>query len=296
MIALSALAACGGGGGGGGSVIQQPLAPAPTAHTEVPFTSFSAIAPNQTAIMPGLSQTGSGTATGFNLDSVDDSISVARLTFNAHGALSGITLGAPQSSVAFGADETGCATFGACAADNAAALAVVMNAADLGWNYQSFGVWMKDVSSTSFQAGAISAGAVTPGSAVPTTSSATFAGHAAGFYFDGAGGRFATDAQMSAVTDFANRNIQFSTGGTVVTDMGAPHNGATANTGLNLSGTLNYAAGVNQFSGNVKTQNDELTGRATGRFYGPSAQEIGGTYGLGSTDGKRMLGGFGGKR
>jgi hypothetical protein len=48
----------------------------------------------------------------------------------------------------------------------------------MGWNYQSFGVWMNNMNATTFQAGAVSAGAVTPGNAVPTTGSATFTGHA----------------------------------------------------------------------------------------------------------------------
>jgi heat shock protein HslJ len=284
MIVLSALAACGGGGGGGGSVIQ----PAP-AHVEVPFTSFSAIAPNQTVIMPGLSQTGSGTGSAFNLDPVDANNSTAKLSFGSDGKLSGISLSAPRSGVSFGASEIFCRTSGGCGAGDAATFAALMSAPELGWNYQSFGVWMKDATLPSFQAGAISAGAVSPASALPL-STGVFTGHAGGFYFDGNGNQSTTDAQMRAVANFQNRTIDFSTSGTLL-------NSTAPTPGLDLAGTLNYApGGINQFSGDVKTQNNELTGKATGRFYGPSAQEIGGTYGLGSTDGKRMLGGFGGKR
>ena len=297
MVATSALAACAGGGGGDGSVVRNDSAfrNDSVVIRQVPFTSFSAVAPNETVIMPGISQTGSGTDAAFNLDAVDGGNSTARLTYDADGNLSGLTLSAPQSTVAFGPGETHCDTVVACAAANAGAIAAVMNPVDLGWNYQSFGVWMKDVSPTSFQAGALSAGAATPGSAVPTLSSATFTGHAGGFYLDGAGGRFATDAQMSAVTNFQNRAIQFSTTGTVLTDMStfAP---ASASPGLNLSGNLNYAAGTSQFSGAVNTQDGALTGNASGQFYGPKAEEIGGVYGLGSATGARMVGGFGGKR
>jgi hypothetical protein len=247
--------------------------------------------------MPGLSQTGSGTDSAFNLNSVNANNSTAKLSFGADGKLSGISLSAPQSSVSFGASEIFCRTAGGCGAGNEATFAAVVTAPELGWNYQSFGVWMKDASLPTFQAGAMSAGAVTPGSAVPTISSATFTGHAGGFYFDGAGNRFSTDAQMSAATNFSTRNIQFSTAGTVLTPMGAAVVPSTLDPAtLNLSGNLTYAPGTSQFSGSVNTANGNLTGTASGRFYGPSAQEIGGTYGLGSTDGKRMLGGFGGKR
>jgi hypothetical protein len=139
----------------------------------------------------------------------------------------------------------------------------------------------------------MSFGAVTPGTAVPTTSSATFSGHAGGFYFDAAGNRFVTDAQMNAITDFKNRNIQFSTTGTLLTDM---NTGArSGRSGLDLRGDLSYEAGFSQFTGNVNTVNNELTGNASGRFYGPNAEEIGGVYGL-TGNGASMLGGFGGKR
>jgi transferrin binding protein len=301
MILMAALTACG-GGGGGGSVHTPARVPAPVpaavagqAPEESAFTSFSAIAPNRTLVMSGVSQTGSGTDASFTLDPVSESNSAARLSFDADRNLSGISINTPQSGVAFGATETGCFSFGSCAAANAESLAVVMNPADLGWTYQSFGVWMTDVSPGSFQAGAFSAGAVTPGSAVPTVGSATFSGQAGGFYFDGAGARFATDAQMSAVTDFANRKIQFSTTGTLLTDTRTL--AQTSSSGLDLRGNWSYAPGSSQFSGGVNTADGNLTGSASGRFYGPSAQEIGGVYGLGSPTGaSRMIGGFGGKR
>jgi C-lobe and N-lobe beta barrels of Tf-binding protein B len=75
----------------------------------------------------------------------------------------------------------------------------------------------------------------------------------------------------------------------------------TTRADLRLSGTLNYALGVNSFTGNLTTAhtnvNDRLNGPAAGRFYGPSAQEIGGVYRLTRTGSvESMLGGFGGKR
>jgi len=292
-ILTAALTACVGAGGGSGGSVQEAQAPV---IPEVPFTSFSAVGRSQTTVMSGLSQTGSGTDAAFNLDAVDAGNSTARLTYDANGNLSGLTLSAPQSTVAFGPGETGCATTGGCAAGNATSRAALVDPGFFGWNYQSFGVWMKDVSPNSFEAGAISAGAATPGSAVPTLSSATFTGHAGGFYFDGAGGRFATDAQMSAVTNFQSRNIDFSTTGTLLTPLGGTAPSTLDPSTLNLSGNLNYAAGTSQFSGNVNTPNSTLKGSASGQFYGPNAQEIGGIYGLTSPDGQRMLGGFGGKR
>jgi hypothetical protein len=98
---------------------------------------------------------------------------------------------------------------------------------------------------------------------------------------------------MSAVTDFQNRNIQFSTTGTLLTNTSTFVR--TENPTLDLRGNWSYAAGTSQFSGGVNTVNGDLTGNASGRFFGPSAQEIGGVYGL-SGGGASLLGGFGGKR
>jgi hypothetical protein len=286
MILMTALSACVGGGGGSGergSVVR-----------EVPFTSFSAVGPNETVVMSGVSQTGSGTDSAFNLDPVNETGSTAKLTYDANRNLSGIGISTPRSSVSFGAGETGCTTTGGCAAGNATSQAALVDPAFFGWNYQSFGVWMNHISSTSFQAGALSAGAVTPASALPTgLTDASFTGHASGFYFDAAGNRFATDAQMSAVTDFKNRNIQFSTTGTLLTDTSTF--ARTDRPTLDLTGNWSYAPGTSQFSGAVDTQDGALTGNASGRFYGPNAQEIGGVYGL-TGGGASMLGGFGGKR
>jgi hypothetical protein len=58
---------------------------------------------------------------------------------------------------------------------------------------------------------------------------------------------------------------------------------ATA-TNLNMSGTLGYG-GSNSFSGGVASVvvGVNMAGTATGRFYGPAANEVGGVYSL--TDG-----------
>src|SRR5688500_18311908 len=99
MILMAALTACGGGGGGGGGVIA-PAAVSSGAPAEVAFTSFSGIAPNQTVVMSGLSQSQTGSGTDIDLDPVG---STAKLTYDADRNLTGISFSTPQSSVAFGA-------------------------------------------------------------------------------------------------------------------------------------------------------------------------------------------------
>lgn len=290
MILLAALTACGGGGGGGGNTIR-----------DVPFTSFSAIGGNERVTISGNSQTAEGTNTGiivntFLLNPVNDSNSAMALTYDRNRNLSGISIGTPQSSVSYGGGEISCATGAACSGINATSLAVVMNpfSPSNGWDYQTFGVWLKDITATSFQAGAISAGLVTPVSGLPLgITNATFTGHAGGFYHNGTGTLFITDAEMVATTNFQTRAMTFSTHTTLLTDTSSFNTIPEPN--LNLNGSWIYAAGSSQFSGTV-TSASGMSGPLSGQFFGPSAQEIGGVYSLTGTGDRSMLGAFGGKR
>jgi hypothetical protein len=297
IVLLAALTACGGGGGGGGSTIR-----------EVPF-SFSAIASNQTVVLTGLSLTGEGTTIEGTTDSVffgrtadsflsgspDDSNSTATLSYGANRDLSGLAISTPASSVSFSASDMLCDPAGCVGVKLPASttIAVVLNPLDplFGWNYQTFGVWLKDTSPAAFQLGAISVGGVSPASAL-ALSSGTFTGHALGWWIDGGGALHSTSADMTAIANFSTRKIDFSTTNTSIDGL------APASTDLNLSGRLDYGTG-NQFSGTVTAARivDPLSGTATGRFYGPNAEEIGGVYGLSSTTtSESMIGAFGGKR
>jgi hypothetical protein len=290
-FASAVLSAC--GGGGSGSNIR-----------EVPFTSFAAVQPNEAVVMQGTSQTASGTLTtspggGFNIDTATltptPQDGQLKLTYGATGAISAIDFSTPSASASFvGATCAG----GLCSAETASSVAVVIDAraAGVGWNYQTFGVWLNQTGPATFQAGGISAGAVTLGTAVPTSTTGNFTGRAAGFYVNPFGAAFVTAADMSAIVDFGARTIVFATTNTTAADLNT--GGPLLNpTNLNLTGALSYAPGSNQFSGNVSAPGASMTGSATGRFYGPAAEEIGGTYGLsGSAPRERMIGAFGGKR
>ena len=102
---------------------------------------------------------------------------------------------------------------------------------------------------------------------------------------------------MTATANFGTRSIAFATTNTrTSTDLIT----STSNTNLNSSGTLIYNAWVNQFTGVISTvgggaSNVAMTGTATGKFYGPTAQEIGGTFAV-TGGGASYFGAFGGKR
>jgi hypothetical protein len=187
---------------------------------------------------------------------------------------------------------------GACLASKASGTSegIVTDPYFLGWNYQTFGVW-ETGTTVGGNAGALSIGAPTPVGGLPSGIVAIYHGLTAGFYVDPAGQLFGTAGTMAATVDFSARSVAFSTLGTM---MAAGSGAMTANSDLNLTGTLTYASGTTQFAGPVTTSHanssDRLNGTATGRFYGPAAEEIGGVYSLSGSGLNSMLGGFGGKR
>jgi hypothetical protein len=300
LTLTGALVACGGGGGGGTTAVR-------------PFTSWSAVQPNSKVKVNGMSQSadvsftvapnGDVTVTSISpFSSVDTSASSATLTFGASRELTGLSISTPAGTVSWDKTVLGGGTIdcgsGVCLASKASGTSegIVMDPYSLGWNYQTFGVW-ETGTTVSGNVGALSIGAPTPVGGLPSGVIATYNGLTAGLYADSAGQLFGTAASMSATVDFTARSVAFATSGTTVaTPSGSP----TLNADLNLAGTLTYASGTTQFAGPVTTSHanssDRLNGTATGRFYGPAAEEIGGVYSLSGSGLNSMLGGFGGKR
>lgn len=288
-IGVSLLSACGGGGGGGGGDLP-PI---------IPFQSFSAVQPGQPVEATGVSQTAAvttdamGTVTGVSVNPADLSSS-AQLTYGSGSVLTGLSIKTPQSSPSWSGAEISCSPI--CAFVNATSVGVGVNALDPGvaWNYQTYGFWAADGAPEI--GGVISIGAPTPVGGIPITGMATYNGSSSGIYIDAGGATWIHAADMLAVADFngAARSVAFSTMNTVATNGVGP----TSMPGLDLSGTLSIVPGANEIRGTVTTASTFLFGPATGRFYGPTAQEIGGVYAL--TDGTfsphTMIGGFGGKQ
>jgi hypothetical protein len=313
LIAPLALAACAGGGGGGSGG-------GGSSSGVTPFTSWSAVQPNSTVQATGgtstyfdysssrigpLANTSNSTFTGsYGSVQSDGYIYLTAATISPGGAAPTISFSQSAGdtiAVATTGPLAGIAT-GMIKADSSA-VAIAAEPQPLGWNYQTYGIWV--TGNTSGYAGATSVGSPTVAGSIPTTGSATFSGNASGFYLNSAGNTiYFTTANMQAVTNFATRSISFSTNTTrispdLVTTFATPSAyGISGN--LNMSGTLSYASGSNAITGSVTASGasaNSLTGSVTGRFYGPSAQEIGGTYGLyNAGTSERLIGGFGGKR
>jgi hypothetical protein len=293
-VVIAMLGACGGGGGGGG-VIAPASEPAPA--------SFASAGANQSIVMEGksaaldttvsLAGTGDVTITPTGDGKIDNA--TVKFRFDGASQLSGIDITSPQASLSF--DAVKCQG-GVCSGENSSSFAVAIDPSAQGWNYQTFGVWaMEGAQLPGIRMGAMSAGGPTSGNSIPTTGTATFKGLAAGLYIDPAGTLWATAASMRADANFGSRTILFSTSNTLRgADVNVPTSASMPDGNLNLSGTLSYAPGVNNFSGALQSQNGALSGRGEGKFYGPTAQEIGGVYSLSGSGPSRMIGGFGGQR
>jgi len=281
---------------------QQNTPPDNAPRTDVTFSSFAAVEPSQNVRMFGEdrsingTQLSDGTVRPITTNTEGERGATLWLGFDSKRSLAAVAVRDFTDDVAFDRSKghsISCSG-GTCTASSPTASAVVADAFANGWNYQTYGVWTTQSNPTSVAFGAVSAGVPTPGNAVPTTGLASFSGRASGYYIDPAGATFNTDATLTANVDFQQRFIAFNTGNTTLVNTGT--GAKSANTGLNMTGTLNWDAGFNRFSGSVQTANDNLSGSASGKFYGPKAEEIGGTYNLVSGPTSRMIGGFGGKR
>lgn len=142
---------------------------------------------------------------------------------------------------------------------------------------------------------------------IPASGTATYVGNIRGGYAAADGSEpISTHANMTATADFAGRSLSFATSNSMVfTNNDYSYNSATnkstvtgdavAASHLDMNGTLTYAAGSNQFAGTV-TDRGGRSGTATGRFYGPAAEEIGGVFSLSAQNQGWQGGRFVGKK
>lgn len=287
-----ALSACGGGGGG------TVPSPAPTPLATTAFTKWSDVQPGVNYKADGLGQEITGTASGGQFvaiapSGVTDGYS-AILTFDSTPELTRLALTTPAPTlVVLDKADVG-TTFsdltlapGAypqfVGAWNSTGVAIMANPIDLNWDYQSFGVWETGLGTSSRTFGAMSVGAPTIGTAIPTTGTAvSFTGYAAGSYVSAAGTGATVLADVTVGVNFVTRTLTFSTQNSRTSENWADlvSYPFTPNDGLNLTGTLTYAAGTNRFTGSTDsvTSVSGLTGNSTGQFYGPNAEELGGVF------------------
>lgn len=290
VLSVVMLTGCGGGGGTKAVV------------KTVPFSAFSAITPNtrvqaqaeavETAYTSSTSAPYPVTgATDLGLDSSAQS----SFTYDAGGNLTAVTIQTANGSVTWRSSvDTWAYDSGVLQVISAdeSQYGLVIEPAALGWDYQTFGSWLTGLGDGLGRSGAISLGSRTPDAAIPTTGNATFLGMFSGTYIDATGTGFLVVGNSSLIADFNARTLNFSTFNNATISL-VDGNDAV-NPALDVAGTLSYAPGINRFSGTVNTTT--MTGSAQGYFYGPSAQEVGGTFMLNGAGVERYQGAFGAGR
>ncbi|KVW97149.1 transferrin-binding protein-like solute binding protein [Thiobacillus denitrificans] len=294
------LSACGGGGGGSAPT------PAPTPIATTAFTKWSAVQPGVNYKADGLGQEVTGTASGGQFiaitpSGVADGYS-AYLTFDSALELSRLALTTPAPTLVV-LDKADGATFtnltltpGASpqfvGARNSTSVAVTAKPIDLGWEYQTFGVWETGLGTTSRTFGAMSVGN-TAGTAIPDSGTATFTGYTTGSYVNTAGAGTTVFADLTVIADFGTaRSLTFKTNNTQTSSDWVVF---TSKPDLNLNGALTIAAGTNSFTGSVNSVGG-LAGNSTGQFYGPNAEELGGVFLLQGSGVETYAGAYGAKQ
>jgi len=296
------LAACNGNGGNN--------------MTPVQFSSFNAVQNGQPVTANGVSQSANvaGSSNQTVLSVVDRTSSSGQFTYTGIGTatpvMNAFGFTAPGTNVSFAGATVDCVSSAPlCTASNSNSTGKIVNALDssLVWNYQTYGYWLVTTSLTTTVVGAMSFGSPTPVPGMPTSGSGAYNGRSGGAYVDPAGNLFTFSGTMNSTVNFATQAIQFNSFVSQVTPVPGGAGIAPSPALLNINASLSYApGGTNQFSGPVTAagQGAGLSGTLNGTFYGPQAQEIGGTFSLNAVpptppnpqNKEAMVGGFGGKR
>lgn len=294
------LSACSSGGGSSGSSSPAVNQPSASVAPTVAFTSWSAVPIPGTVTITGktveASYISNPQASGFPVTShsaLTTGTANGSITYNSAGTRTALAITGSQSGVSFNASElasSGTVVFGAAVTTSADGKTqmIYSDTAALGVNYQAYGIWATGLGTGSGFGGAASVGSATPASSVPASGTATFTGGAGGLLIDTTGLQYLVRGNSTLVANFGTRSLNFSTSGSTFTT------GQSAS-GLNMTGTLTYSSGSGNFSGSV-TSPSISSGTAQGSFYGPAANELGGTFVLTGTGVQTFFGAFGGKR
>ena len=265
-----------------------------------PSVTQNIFAPNKTVTIDGQTFEASYSVTGTSASVADASEGTgqAELSFDSSGHVKSLKITGTKSNANFSSNSSTNSNLFAGTTSISNGFLIEPTAA--GHSYQAFGVWDSQDSGSngaSGNVGAISGGYGTPASSVPTSGSASFTGAAIGTYVDNSGNSYITGAISTMTTDFSSRTGTFSLSDTKT----IARNGGTQGTATKLnvaSQAISWSSNSNTFSSGSITNSSGMTGSVSGKFYGPSAEEVGGVFkfsGTGSSP-ERYIGAFGAKK
>ena len=171
---------------------------------------------------------------------------------------------------------------------------VMHDPAAAGWTYQTFAHYIDPKSGVIY--GYQSLGDETKFTALPASGTATYNGLTTAYVVKDDQRRQLT-ANVKAIVDFGLKGVRFETANSQFHSLDANgHRVTVKGADYDMKGTAKWENG-NLFLGKVEAAAAGLKGNLSGKFFGPSAAEIGGTYGLQKEDGsEHLIGGYGAKR
>jgi hypothetical protein len=298
FASVLALAACGGGGGGGSRFFFDER-----------FTSWNDIAPDTIVKIAGRGQESPYTydvaaEKVTSLSGFSDVAANAFVTYDSSQEPMGLAIETSQSFVSWDENQedeignlgaVGLHQIDAAISGDLTELALTANPYFLGWNYQTFGVWVTGSGTGFGRIGTLSVGSITPSAGVPNVGTPTYLGELGGAYVAPDGTDFVATADLQIDADFLTNALDFRSLNTRLTrDLQT----FTPDSNLDLNGTLTCCGGSSGFAGPVSNQTGGLVGEAKGSFYGPNAEELGGNFLLtnGSNNLETYVGSFGAAR
>lgn len=172
---------------------------------------------------------------------------------------------------------------------------VMHDPAAAGWTYQTFAHYIDPKSDVIH--GYQSLGDETKFTALPANGTATYNGLTTAYVVKNNNQSRQLTADVKAIVDFGLKGVRFETANSQFHSLDANGRRVTkADEKYDMQGTAKWE-NSNLFLGKVEAASAGLKGNLSGKFFGPSAAEIGGTYGLKKEDGsEHMIGGYGAKR
>ena len=164
------------------------------------------------------------------------------------------------------------------------------------WNYQTMATWVQANEAAGGRIGAMSVGNKTAGTSIPSLSTAVFTGVAEGMYVTDNHDFYGVSSSATLSANFATQSVTFATTNSKIhtLDTLVP----TSKSDLDLTGTFSYSANNNTLTASsLSSKTSGWTGgRASAKFYGPNAEEIGGVFSIRGPGKEAYEGAFGAKQ
>jgi transferrin binding protein len=312
VLVTAALAGCASGGGGSGGP-SGPVSP-PVSDSSSPPSSDSS-SPPASFEFPTLTQANSGTAlrgsdaVQFDFPEAFDDAGRTSVSANGNGVFTVRVRGNPpdhdrrfeslefqinlrDSSVPLGSvPGTSCGNCVRVRQDGTGTFTILyLDPEAAGMQYSTIGGWDRPGTGAA-RGGVAPFGVVTRTADIPRTGTAHYSGQFIGRYIDDRADSAPGQRAQFVVGAIATANANFGTG-VVAFDTTNSHANGEPRPTLDLFGRMASGMRTNQMQGTAETKIPSMTGTMSGTFFGPTANELGGSVRVRDGSQQNMVGGF----